>query len=204
VVSQGRIKFLLRLSLISTTLFSFLPSSVYSQSASVDSEAHFVDSLFREPPPPFIPLNTRGVPLPSETTKVVETKSTTKAMLFSALIPGLGQIYTHSYWKLPIIWGLGGYYLYEWNRNNNLYRDYRDQYLASISRSEPSGNLTVKAYRDFYRDQRDSFTWYFGILYFANIVDAYVSASLYDFDVGDDLSVRVGESGRVLALKWRF
>ena len=125
-------------------------------------------------------------------------------MLFSALVPGFGQIYTHSYWKLPIIWGLGAYYVHEWITNNNKYRDYRDQYLGSISTSDPDGDLRVKAFRDFYRDQRDSFAWYFGILYLANIVDAYVSASLYEFDVSDDLSFEVGKSGSALTLRWKW
>ncbi len=125
-------------------------------------------------------------------------------MLFSAALPGLGQIYTKSYWKLPIIWGLGGYYVREWIRNNNRYRDYRDQYSRSITPSNPSGDLQTKAFRDFYRNQRDSFAWYFGILYLANIVDAYVSASLYEFDVSDDLSFGIGESGQVLTLRWRW
>ena len=139
-----------------------------------------------------------------DTSSVRELKSPGKATLLSALLPGLGQIYTKSYWKLPIIWSLGGYYIHEWIKNNNRYRDFRDQYLRSIIPSEPQGDLQVKNLRDFYRNQRDSFAWYFGILYLANIVDAYVSASLYEFDVSDDLSVKVGNSGRVLTLQWKF
>jgi hypothetical protein len=138
-----------------------------------------------------------------ETTAVRDTKSPGKAVLFSAVLPGLGQIYTKSYWKLPIIWGLGGYYIHEWTKYNNRYRDYRDQYKKSLE-SSSQGDLQIRNLRDFYRSARDSFAWYFGILYLANLVDAYVSASLYEFDVSDDLSVRVGESGRVVTLRWRF
>jgi hypothetical protein len=140
----------------------------------------------------------------SDTVSIRQTKSAGKAVLLSALLPGLGQIYTKSYWKLPIIWGLGGYYIYGWIKNNNRYRDYRDQYLSSINPSNPQGDLEVKNIRDFYSNQRDSFAWYFGILYLANLVDAYVTASLYDFDVGDDLSLHVGQEGQLLTLRWRW
>jgi hypothetical protein len=139
----------------------------------------------------------------SDTVAVRQTKSAGKAVLLSALLPGLGQIYTKSYWKLPIIWGLGGYYIYGWITNNNRYRDYRDQYLRSLA-SSTEGDLEIRNLRDFYRNQRDSYVWYFGILYLANLVDAYVTASLYDFDVGDDLSLQVGHEGQLLTLRWRW
>jgi len=49
--------------------------------------------------------------------------------------------------------------------------------------------------RDFYKDQRDSFGWYFLILYLVNIADAYVDASLSGFDVGTNLGFRGGPPG---------
>jgi hypothetical protein len=139
----------------------------------------------------------------SDTVAIRQTKSAGKAVLLSALLPGLGQIYTKSYWKLPIIWGLGGYYIYGWITNNNRYRDYRDQYLHSLA-SSTEGDLEIRNLRDFYRNQRDSYAWYFGILYLANLVDAYVTASLYEFDVSDDLSLQVGREGQLLTLRWRW
>lgn len=150
-----------------------------------------------------VSLGLRDLALPADTVSVHQTKSAGKAVLLSALLPGLGQIYTKSYWKLPIIWGLGGYYIHGWITNNNRYRDFRDQYLKSLE-SSPEGNLEIKNLRDFYRNQRDSFAWYFGILYLANLVDAYVTASLSDFDVSDDLSLHIGREGQVLSLRWRL
>ena len=58
--------------------------------------------------------------------------------------------------------------------------------------------------REFYKAQRDSFTWYFVLLYLINIADAYVDASLYDFNVGGDLSVRVLPPGAGPAVGLRF
>jgi hypothetical protein len=121
------------------------------------------------------------------------TKKPWLAVGLSAAVPGLGQLYNQNYWKTPIIWGLGGYYIYEWISLNNKYKDFRDQYSASLSPLLPSGNAQLQRVRDFYHDERDKFAWYMGALYFLNLVDAYVSANLYDFNVGSDL----GADGRM-------
>lgn len=128
-------------------------------------------------------------------------KSPGLAMLFSALVPGLGQFYAESYWKIPLIWGAGAYFVAGWIRNNNKYVNYRDQYFASITPKNPSGDSQIKLFRDFYRDQRDSFAWYFGILYLANILDAYVDAHLFEFDVSENLGIRVGPDRQQVAVK---
>ncbi len=117
------------------------------------------------------------------------SKSTTVAMVLSAILPGAGQAYNGSFWKVPIVVGLGAYFISNWIDNNKLYYQYRDLYAASIITS--GGNPQLLSVREFYKDERDSYAWYFLILYFANIVDAYVDASLYDFNVGGDLSLRV-------------
>jgi len=117
-------------------------------------------------------------------------KSTSLARGLSAILPGAGQVYNESYWKVPIVLGLGIYFISNWLDNNRRYLDYRDQYAASRARTS-GGDSHLLAVREFYKDERDSFAWYFLILYFANIADAYVDASLYDFSVGDDLSIRM-------------
>jgi len=119
------------------------------------------------------------------------TKSPWGAVLRSAIIPGWGQLYTKSYWKIPIIFGIGGYFVYEWMQNDKLYQDYRDQYDKSFTPTNPYGNQQLKNIREFYRDQRDAFAWYIGLLYLLNLVDAYVDAHLYDFDVGEGLSIQL-------------
>lgn len=115
-----------------------------------------------------------------------EAKSTTLAMALSAVVPGAGQIYTGRYWNIPIIWGAGIYFGSIWNRANNLYKDARDRYQASL-RAGGAGDAQARYERDFYRDERDRFAFYIAITYALNIVDAYVGASLYHFDVSDDL-----------------
>ncbi len=125
-----------------------------------------------------------------DTTAFHPTKSPGKAMLLSAILPGSGQFYNESYWKVPIVVGFGVYLVYNWIDNNKLYKDYRSRYEESVATNPPNGDQTLLNNREFYKDQRDSFTWYLLIWYFVTLVDAYVDASLYDFNVGSDLSLQ--------------
>ncbi len=111
----------------------------------------------------------------------IETKSPWNAVLRSALLPGLGQIYNKSYWKAPLIWGLMGWFSYNWWQNNKFYKDYRDLYQKSINYGNE--NIVYKRIREFYRDQRDLFAIYMGLTYFLNLVDAYVDAHLFNFEL---------------------
>ena len=118
------------------------------------------------------------------------SKSPGTAVLLSALVPGAGQVYNESYWKVPIIVGLGTYFIVELIRNNKLYREYRDKYQESLGGVPPTGDTQALRLREFYREERTKFGWYFLILYVANLVDAYVDAVLFDFEMTDDLSLR--------------
>ncbi|MCX7876306.1 MAG: DUF5683 domain-containing protein [Melioribacteraceae bacterium] len=111
-------------------------------------------------------------------------KSPIGALVRSALIPGLGQFYNESYWKIPVIIGAFGYLGYQWNNNDNLYKKYRDLYYKSINNNQ--GNLSYYKLREFYRDQRDLFAIYIGLAYLLNLFDAYVDAHLYDFNVEEN------------------
>ncbi|MBN1300282.1 MAG: hypothetical protein JW995_03625 [Melioribacteraceae bacterium] len=115
------------------------------------------------------------------------TKSPWGAVLRSAVIPGWGQFYNESYWKIPVIWGLLGYYISVWIDQNQLYDKYKELYSNSIE-----SGITISLYkrnRDFYKDQRDRFAVYIGLAYFLTMVDAYVDAHLFDFDVSVDLLI---------------
>jgi hypothetical protein len=131
-----------------------------------------------------------AAPKPGVDTLFHPTKSPGKAMLLSAILPGAGQFYNESYWKVPIVVGFGVYLVYNWIDNNKLYKDYRDRYKESLATNPPNGDETLLTNREFYKDQRDSFTWYLLIWYFVTLADAYVDASLYDFNVSGDLSLQ--------------
>lgn len=118
----------------------------------------------------------------SNDTTFVMTKSPWGAVLRSALLPGWGQFYNESYWKIPVVWGFLGYFSYIWLDQNDLYIKYKDLYRGSLEQTG-QGNSEYLGLREFYRDQRDEFAVYFFLTYFLNLVDAYVDAHLFDFDV---------------------
>ncbi len=114
------------------------------------------------------------------------TKSPWGAVGRSAILPGLGQIYNESYWKAPVIWGIMGYFVSVWINQNNLYKEYSDLYDGSINDNNPNGNSEYLRLREFYRDQRNDFAIYIVLTYLLNLVDAYVDAHLFDFDVSPE------------------
>ena len=118
-----------------------------------------------------------------------------KATIYSILCPGLGQIYNREYWKLPIYWGclMGGIYYYSYNKTNyerfqRLYKEATDpetQATASISSD------TALYYRDIYRRYRDYSVLAIAAFYLIQVIDANVFAYMYDFEVNDDISMKV-------------
>jgi len=128
----------------------------------------------------------------------VMTKSPWGAVARSALIPGWGQFYNEAFWKTPVVWGVLGWFTYLYIENDKLYKDYGDLYKESVS----SGNA-IEFYRDRrndYRDERDKYALILGISYFLNLVDAYVDAQLFDFDVTENPITHQPELG----IKYRF
>ncbi len=156
-----------------------------------------------------------------KSTPIVQKKlSPKKAAIYSALFPGLGQIYNGKYWKLPIVYGgyVGLIYIFGWNNNN--YTDYSQAYrtiaeytsAADMSPADrtyldnfiknPSINLdnpshfsyvttALKGGKDFYRRNRDLTIIAIAALHILSIIDASVDANLSDFDISDDLSMRM-------------
>lgn len=126
------------------------------------------------------PLDTNSVKI--DTSKFVMKKSAWGAVLRSAVVPGFGQFYNESYWKIPVVWGFLGWFAYQWNTSNNSYINYRDLYNGSLNQNN-TGNSSYLSLREFYRDQRDLFAVFFSLAYLLNLIDAYVDAHLFDFDV---------------------
>ncbi len=130
----------------------------------------------------------------------VMQKSPLGAVLRSAIIPGWGQIYNHSYFKAPIIWGVAAWLIYNWNLNNNYYKDYQSLYDQAVLENNEYLIKGYKSIRNSYHDQRDLFAIYMGLTYFLNLVDAYVDAQLFDFNVNENY--RTGEP--MLGIKIKF
>jgi hypothetical protein len=130
-------------------------------------------------------------------------KSPGTAMLLSGVLPGAGQVYNQSYWKAPIVLGFGIYFVAEFFTNNKHAEEYRQLYLASLENGGTGSSAYLKG-REDYKNQRDAYGWYFFILYVLNIVDAYVDASLYGFDVSPGLSFRGPAANAALSLRFTW
>jgi hypothetical protein len=123
-----------------------------------------------------------------------------RASVYSALLPGLGQIYNKKYWKLPVIYGGFGTLAYFGVMNTREYRKFREayNYVNSGDTSFTDNDYAIKyglnslrQGRDYYR-RNVELTYILGVaLYILNIVDAAVDAHLMDFDVSDDLSMQL-------------
>lgn len=117
-----------------------------------------------------------------------QAKSGNLAMLFSALLPGSGQVYAHRYYTIPLIWGFGYYFFHEYKNADAEYSKNRWLYSQSLKDSTMFGDQTYyKTLREDWHSFRDEMGVYLILTYILNIVDAYVGATLYNFDVSDDL-----------------
>lgn len=131
----------------------------------------------------------------------VKKHSAKKASIYSAIVPGLGQVYNKKYWKVPLIYAgfIGLAYAFENNQKG--YSKFKTAYAYrmdedSTTIDEFANNTAytpeyLKATRDDFRKYRDLSVIGMVGLYFLNIVDASVDAHLFDYDVSDDLTLRV-------------
>ncbi len=89
---------------------------------------------------------------------------------------------------MPLIWGFGYWFVRQYIVADRKYDEWKSKYSELLVTEVSGRNVDYAKYvRDFYRDQRDSFAFYLALTYVLNIVDAYVGASLYNFDVSGDL-----------------
>ena len=117
-----------------------------------------------------------------------------KALLYSAILPGSGQLYNKKYWKIPIVFG--GFYLL--TKVAVTYNGYYEKYkaelyglLATPSIPPPSKytEAQLRSQIDTYRRQRDYFIILDGFMYILQMVDAHVDAHLKEFDLNPSLKV---------------
>jgi hypothetical protein len=129
--------------------------------------------------------------------------SISKAAIYSAVLPGLGQAYNRKYWKIPIIYAGFGVITYFVVSNNNEYKTYNEAYVYQANgETYPIDNPYVGKYSltqlqdamDYYRRNRDLSYIIGGLWYVANILEAYVDAHFFEYDISEDLTMRVSPS----------
>jgi hypothetical protein len=127
-----------------------------------------------------------------------------KAAIYSALLPGFGQAYNKSWWKIPIIYGSIGCFAYLTDFNQKKYSYIRKNLIAQTDNDPNTLNETglpsaqlIELKRQ-YKNRRDLCLAGMVAIYILQIVEAHVDAHLKTFDVSDNLSLNiepmVGES----------
>ena len=137
-----------------------------------------------------------------------------RALWLALVLPGAGQIYNRKFWKLPIFYGgvVGCIYAMTWN--NQMYHDYAQAYMDIMDNNDATqsynqflhlGNKITeenkarytqlfKKRKDRYRRWRDLSVFAMIGVYALSVIDAYVDASLSDFDISKDLTLHVAPS----------
>lgn len=134
-----------------------------------------------------------------------------RAMWLALVLPGAGQIYNRKFWKLPIFYGgfVGCAYAMRWN--GMMYHDYSQAYL-DIMDSDPNTqsynkflhlgtqitDADLAKWQEIFRKRKDRYRRWRDLGFFAmvgvyalSVIDAYVDASLSQFDISPDLSFQV-------------
>lgn len=140
-----------------------------------------------------------SIPKKETAQKQPQRHSVKKAVLYSALVPGLGQIYNKKWWKVPIIYaGFGGLgFALGWNTRQ--WRTYSDAYRARVDGDPNTVDEFVDEYseanlvtlKNHYRRNMDLSIIFTSVLYSLNIIDAAVDAHLFEYDISDDLTLQL-------------
>lgn len=120
-----------------------------------------------------------------------------RATLYSALLPGLGQIYNGELFKVPIYWGgllVSTHLLVNYNTNYKRFKRIHNEATSDdpqVSANVPIDGETAKWYRDVYRRYRDYSIVATALVYLLQVIDANVFAYMHDFEVTDDITMNI-------------
>lgn len=141
-----------------------------------------------------------------------------KAAFYSAVLPGLGQAFNHSYWKIPIVYGGIGTGVYFYLQNDRQFKNYREAYkrrLAGYEDDPYQGKISddglIRAQKLF-RKNKEISIFVTVLIYALNVIDANVEAHLRQFNVSDNLALKpdyqfdefTGKSNYGLSLNFKF
>lgn len=132
----------------------------------------------------------------------------------SAILPGWGQIYNKQYWKVPLVYGVLAIPAATYQYNADLYSKSKFAYEArfkeangdnsDVSKIDPKlKNLSLaslQSYRNIFRKDRDYSIMWFILGWGLNVLDATVSGHLKEFDINNDLSLKIQPS---IQPQWR-
>lgn len=129
-----------------------------------------------------------------------DPQSPGRAALFSAVIPGLGQVYNRKAWKVPLVYasiGISAYFIFYWD---SYYQDLKTAYIARTDGDSTTvdtqfayvpSDASILLAADQVKRYVDLSVIITSAFYVLNIIDAIVDAHLYGFNVSNDLSMRI-------------
>jgi len=130
-----------------------------------------------------------------------ELHSAHKATIYSLVLPGLGQAYNKKYWKIPVIYAGFGALTYSFIINKNEMDKFTDAYkYVTNNDSFPTDNEYIIRYpdpddllrgREFYRRRVELTVIFSAAWYLLNVIDAAVDAHFFDYNISDDLTLRI-------------
>ena len=128
--------------------------------------------------------------------------SPARVAFYSAILPGLGQAYNKSYWKIPIVYLAIGIPTYLYVVNDKELDRYRTAYKRRLDgltddefyagRTDGNPRLSTDALRraqDTYRRNKEMAMLFAIGFYALNIIEANVDAHLKQFNVNENLSL---------------
>jgi hypothetical protein len=133
-----------------------------------------------------------------------------KATIRSAILPGWGQIYNKTYWKLPLVYGALGVTAGIFVYNIKTYKQLRTAYIYMTDNNPANDALidprfknlnpeSIRSYRNVFRQNVDYSALFFIAFWGLNVVDATVDAHLRSFNVNDNLSLQIKPGNSLMA-----
>lgn len=151
---------------------------------------------------PNSPKNTSNIPLIATDTimNVADPNKPARAAFYSAVLPGLGQAYNGSAWKIPIVYGALGGGIYVYLNNDKQYDRLRDAFkirLAGGTNDEFSNEngtpiistLGLERAQQTAQRNKELSLLITAAFYMLQIIEANVEGHLSDFNVNRNLSV---------------
>lgn len=170
----------------------------FSQEDKKQPQSKEIDSLTQD-------LEGKGITIDevSFEKKRINPLAPSKAAFYSAILPGLGQIYNKRYWKVPIVWGAIGTGIFVYSFNNTEYNRARDAFkrrqvgftddeFYDINGDGSGPDISLEALQDAQEStqrDRDLSLLITIALYAFNIIDANVDAHLRQYNVDENLSL---------------
>ena len=119
----------------------------------------------------------------------------------SLLLPGWGQVYNRSVWKVPVIYagfGVIGFFVVDNHREYKYHQEaaicVQDTNCTGFTEFDGRDVSNVISIRDFHRRLRDLNVIIGALWYGIQAIDSYIEAHLKPFNVNEDLSMHIRPS----------